>query len=293
MDKVGFVGFGEAAFAIAQGLAAHGVRPLFAFDRNIDDPTMGEVIRDRLRAARVNQVPDLESLLEACDLILSLVPPDVALSVASQAAPRMEGGKTFVDMNSVSPGTKKAMARLFAGTEGTFLEGVILGAIASLGYKSPILVCGEKADDFARAMNEHGLKVTRIVGDIGSASALKMLRSVFAKGVEALLLEMLIAAERSGVIEPLMEDLVQYMDEHSFKDVANTWVTTNAVHAARRTAEMDQVVGALRELSVDPIMARAIKERLQKSAESAARQHFQGRPPGDYHDVIAYLSERE
>lgn len=293
IEAVGFVGFGEAASALAQGLSAQGVQPLSAFDREIAHPRMGEIIKNRLRAAGVLPMPDLASLVDRCDLILSLVPPDTALSVASQAASLMRAGKTYVDMNSVSSGTKKAMARLFAGTEGNFIEAAILTPVAALGAKSPIVVCGEGAEQFAQSMTDCGLQVTWLGREVGRASALKMLRSVFSKGVEALLLEMLVGAYRCGIVEPLMEDLTSYMDSHSFREIANTWVTTNAVHAGRRVSEMDEVIDTLRELSVEPIMALATRERLERSSETAALDHFHGRAPADYHDVIAYLEAKE
>ncbi|MFQ5842608.1 MAG: DUF1932 domain-containing protein, partial [Thermodesulfobacteriota bacterium] len=120
----------------------------------------------------------------------------------------------------------------------------------------------------------------------GKASYLKMLRSVFAKGVEALLLEMLVGAERCDLLEQLMDAIVEHMDGSSFQEIANTWITTNVIHAERRTEEMEYVIQTLSELHVEPIMAEAIRDRLRTSSQFGLKDFFKGQKPDDYREVI-------
>ncbi len=178
------------------------------------------------------------------------------------------------------------MGELIEKRGGSFIEVAILGAIASYGFKSPMLVCGKSADQFVNAFTKKGFNMKVVSTEIGKASSLKMLRSVFAKGVEALLLEMLVGAKRCDLVEPLMAAIVEHMDGSSFQEIANTWITTNVIHAERRTAEMDQVIQTLSELHVRPIMAEAVRDRLRTSSQSGLKDFFKGQKPDDYREVI-------
>jgi 3-hydroxyisobutyrate dehydrogenase-like beta-hydroxyacid dehydrogenase len=198
----------------------------------------------------------------------------------------MKEGKVYVDMNTVSPREKILMGELIEEKRGSFIEVAILGAIASYGFKSPMLVCGKRADQFVNLLGNMGFNVRFVSEEIGEASYLKMLRSVFAKGVEALLLEMLVGAERCDLLEPLMDAIVKHMDGSSFQEIANTWITTNVIHADRRAEEMDHVIETLNELHVRPIMAEAVRDRLRKSSQSGLKDFFQGEKPDDYREVI-------
>ena len=85
------------------------------------------------------------------------------------------------------------------------------------------------------------MQTSRPDGNIGRASTFKLLRSVFSKGVEALLLESLLAARRAGVAEDLWREIVETIDERSFAEVGGNWVRTHGRAHARRHHEMVQV----------------------------------------------------
>jgi 3-hydroxyisobutyrate dehydrogenase-like beta-hydroxyacid dehydrogenase len=229
---------------------------------------------------------DIGSLIVNNDIILSVVTGEVATQVVRESLPFIKEGKVYVDMNTVAPREKMLMGELIEKKGGSFIEVAILGAIASYGFKSPMLVCGKRADQFVNLFAKMGFNMTFVSQEIGEASYLKMLRSVFAKGVEALLLEMLVGARRCDLVEPLMEAIVEHMDGSSFQEIANTWITTNVIHAERRTEEMEHVIETLNELHVRPIMAEAVRDRLRTSSQSGLKDFFQGEKPDDYREVI-------
>ncbi|WP_165842225.1 hypothetical protein [Paenibacillus xerothermodurans] len=51
--SIGFIGFGEAAFHIANGLASKGASAIFAFDVMSADPVVGAIIKERADLATV------------------------------------------------------------------------------------------------------------------------------------------------------------------------------------------------------------------------------------------------
>ncbi len=285
-ERIGIVGYGEAGQAIAQGLCSSRGSSISVFDIKFNEEELRESLRLRAQEHGVIVEDDMGSLIANNDMILSLVTGEVATQVVRDSLPFINEGKVYVDMSTVSPRKKILMGELIEQKGGSFIEVAILGAIASYGFKSPMLVCGKRADHFVNVFAKMGFNVKFVSTEIGKASSLKMLRSVFAKGVEALLLEMLVGAKRCDLVQPLMDAIVEHMDGSSFQEIANTWITTNVVHAERRTAEMEHVIETLNELNVKPIMAKAVRDRLLTSSQSGLKDFFQGKKPDDYREVI-------
>lgn len=285
-DRFGIIGYGEAGQAIAQGLCSNKGTSIGVFDIKFNDEEFSKSLGPKAKGQGVIVEEDMKSLVANNDIILSVVTGEVATQVVKDSLPFIKEGKVFVDMNTVSPREKMLMGELIEEKRGSFIEVAILGAIASYGFQSPMLVCGKRADEFVNLLGNMGFNVKFVSKEIGKASYLKMLRSVFAKGVEALLLEMLIGAERCDLLEQLMDAIVEHMDGSSFQEIANTWITTNVIHAERRTEEMKHVIGTLNELQVRPIMAEAVRDRLRTSSQSGLKDFFKGRKPDDYREVI-------
>jgi 3-hydroxyisobutyrate dehydrogenase-like beta-hydroxyacid dehydrogenase len=290
-SRIGIIGYGEAGQAIAHGLYSNKGISISVFDIKFNDNEFSESLMLRAREQGVTVQEDLKSLVVNNDIILSIVTGGASTHVVRECLPFLEKGKVFVDMNTLSPRNKMLMGEMIEKKGGSFVEVAILGAIASYGFKSPMLVCGERADQFVDLLGNMGFNVTFVAKEIGKASYLKMLRSVFAKGVEALLLEMLVAAKRCDLVEPLMGAIVEHMDHSSFNDIANTWLTTNAIHAERRTEEMEHVIETLNELNMKPIMAEATRDRLRTSVQSGLMNFFKGEKPCDYREVIDALEQ--
>jgi 3-hydroxyisobutyrate dehydrogenase-like beta-hydroxyacid dehydrogenase len=128
-------------------------------------------------------------------------------------------------------------------------------------------------------MNRLGLANVRYFSpSIGEASQVKMLRSIFSKGVECLLLEMLVAGRRAGVAEHLWKDIVEFMTAHPFRSVAENWIRTHPGACERRHHEMLQVLETLKELGVEPTMTRGTAEFLKRSTMSGLPAQFARKP---------------
>ena len=117
-------------------------------------------------------------------------------------------------------------------------------------------------------MNANGFAVQVLGPRPGSASAVKMVRSVLMKGIEALAVESLVTAERQGILEEVLgcfgdADLVD------FRDLIATLTQTHTVHARRRWEEMGLVGRTLRETGVDPLMTEATERSLRRTVDAA------------------------
>lgn len=287
ITKIGLVGYGEVGQALVQGLLTNERVSIDVFDirfNNTDNPP--DPLKIKAKSNGVNLRKDIDSLVIHNELIISAVTCEQALQVAECVSENLASGKFFVDMNTVAPNVKTEISRLTEKKGGTFIEIAILGTIASYGFKSPMLACGAHAQNFAHFLNKLGFNVNFLSDEIGQASQMKMLRSVFAKGVESLLFEMLVAAEKFDMLEPVMDAVVNHMDKSSFLNIAETWITTNVVHAKRRAEEMDHVIQTLEDINVQPIMSTATRDRLRKCTQLNLFEHVKPENLSDYRDVI-------
>ena len=289
MTICGFLGFGEVASRFTQRLHERGARVL-AYDVLLDRPGG----RDVLVSRAIGPAPDflaLPELTAQADIVLSTVTTDVALSAAKACVPLLRAGQVYVDLNATSPSVKREAASVIAPSGADFVEGAILSAIGVAGADAKVLLCGARASELAAVLSKLGLNAHAYGIEIGKASSFKMLRSVFSKGIEALLIECLLAGRRAGIEQALWEEIVATMDAASFDDVGGNWVRTHATAHARRSHEMRQVADVLRELRVDAPMTAATLALFERSTRIALKDAFPA-PPASAAEVIAALDAR-
>ncbi|HUR58827.1 MAG TPA: NAD(P)-binding domain-containing protein [Opitutaceae bacterium] len=285
--RIGFIGFGEVAAVLAEALAFKGVA-LHAFDVLLERPEGAATLRGRDRTARVRFAP-LPEMIAAVDCVLSTVTTTVAVGAARQAAAHLRRGHTYVDLNATSPAIKQEVASLVTATGADFVEGAILGAIGVTGAKTKILLGGQRAEEVADRLTRVGLHTVFYSAEIGRASAFKLLRSVFSKGMEALLIETLVAGRRAGIQDDLWREMVDLFSANSFERVAANWIATHGTAHERRYHEVVQVTAELRALGVEPSMTTGTEELFARSTAMALKAKFAGRTP-DADDVIAALA---
>ncbi|HXZ47714.1 MAG TPA: DUF1932 domain-containing protein [Usitatibacter sp.] len=289
MTVVGFLGFGEVAAHFSAALRDGGAEVL-AFDVLLDRPGGREKLAARAHGAPPAFVP-LPEMFGRAEVVLSTVTTDVALEAARSCAPHLRPGQLFVDLNAASPATKREIAAVVRAAGADFVEGAILSAVGVAGAKAKVLVCGARAAEAARRLGGLGLDFRDYGTEVGKASSFKMLRSVFSKGVEALLVESLLAARRAGVEEDLWREIVATLDAASFEEVGGNWLRTHATAHERRWHEMADVRAALGELGLDAPMTEATVALFERSTRLALREAFPA-PAASASAVIAELDAR-
>jgi len=273
--KVGFLGFGEVASTLSEGLLARGV--------DVSTCLEGRSQRsvELAKSTGVNVFDSLTELVESSDILLSVVIPAEAVSVAKNVGAGFEG--VYVDLNNISPGTvKEAFSHI---PNGKTVDGAIMGGIKN-GLETPIIASGEFAENFAE-LNQYGMNIEVIGPAPGQASGLKMLRSAYTKGVSALLFEAFYAAYQMGVDETLLGYLTQSEGSH-FPASANSRLTSSAYHSQRRAQEMDEVVKFLTEYE-DPLITRATCEFFHTLPDKIGTM---SKKPANYRDIFWKADEK-
>ena len=251
------IGFGEAGRILAGGLASSGRFDVCAYDILVDDAQA----RGALIAAAVERhVTMAESHREAIHgarIIVSAVTAASSTDAASEAASNLMPGQIFADLNSVSPGTKRANAKLIEGAGGHYVDVAVMAPISPYGLKVPILLGGTSAADLAARLSPAGMNFDIVSGDIGTASAIKMCRSVMIKGMEALVVECMLGARHYGVEDRVLASLEETFPQMKWDARADYLVSRVVVHGRRRAAEMREVAATIREAGLEPFMASA------------------------------------
>jgi 3-hydroxyisobutyrate dehydrogenase-like beta-hydroxyacid dehydrogenase len=279
--KIGFVGFGEAAFHIAKGLRQPGIASICAFDINVTGN-----MRQRAREAQTVLVDTNRELAQSCDIMLSAVTANQAANAAEQNAPYLTTSHIYADLNSVSPGLKQSIARVIQASGARFAEIAMMAPVPPYGHKVPMLAGGDGAQDFVAVLAPFGISAEIVSREVGTAAATKMFRSIIVKGLEALLTECVLGASRYNADERVFASLAETFPAINWKELADYMVGRVVVHGERRAREMEEVAATLREIDIEPIMAEAIVRRMDWSVELGLKQIFQGEAPQSYRHVV-------
>jgi 3-hydroxyisobutyrate dehydrogenase-like beta-hydroxyacid dehydrogenase len=176
MTRATLIGLGEVGKVFAEDLAAGGHTDLVAWDIAFADPGSPAA-----RAAAVLPVAAAESAGTAArgaDLVVSAVTAANCHQAAAAAAPGLDPGAWFFDLNSSSPGHKQQAARAVEQAGGRYLEAALMSPIASRRLGSPFLLGGPHAAEFAPAAATWGFSdLTVYSEEVGRAAASKLCRS--------------------------------------------------------------------------------------------------------------------
>jgi 3-hydroxyisobutyrate dehydrogenase-like beta-hydroxyacid dehydrogenase len=254
-----FIGFGEAGQAFASGLRTAGVTTMAAWD--ILFPEAGGA---RLRAAGdeigVRLATSAADAIRGADIVIAAVTAASSLEAAQQAKPYLRAEQLYLDINSVSPGRKQATDKHLGGGA-RYVDVAVMAPVHPARHQTPVLLAGPHAEATLSIMQELGMKPSIAGPGIGQAAAIKMVRSVMIKGMEALTAECFLAATRAGVEPQILASLSKSFPALDWKAIVAYNLERMANHGTRRAAEMEEVADTLRELGIDPHMAGATVQR--------------------------------
>jgi 3-hydroxyisobutyrate dehydrogenase-like beta-hydroxyacid dehydrogenase len=256
LPRIALIGFGEAATAFLTGWALGGSGRVTAYDIKITTPD-ATALQSRASAAGIQVTQTPAEALSPAHLVFSLVTADQALAAAQSAAPHLTPGTLWFDCNSCAPGTKRAAADLITAHGGRYVDVAVMAPVHPRLHRTPLLISGAHTQAAAAALQSLDMSAT-IAGDrIGEASAIKMMRSVMIKGIEALTAECILAARAAGVETAVLASLQASDPNTDWTARAAYNLERMMVHGPRRAAEMREVAATLRELGLPDRMATA------------------------------------
>jgi len=193
---------GDMGHAVGRALKEHGFEVVCALEGR------GEHTQILAGAAGLRDVDTLRNVVEVADLILSILPPAAAVQQAERVAREMNDlGKRpiYVDCNAISPETAKNVAAVIEGANGVFIDAGIIGLAPGKGAGPRFYVSGPDVGAMLD-LDGKGFRVLKSGDNIGEASALKMTYAGLTKGTWTLQTAVLLAAQKLGVIDTLLEE---------------------------------------------------------------------------------------
>jgi 3-hydroxyisobutyrate dehydrogenase-like beta-hydroxyacid dehydrogenase len=261
VQVVGVVSAGAMGSALGARLRAGGARVIVALD--------GRSERTRRLAAEagLEDVGALTSLLREAEAVLSVVPPEAAVGVASAIAEAAAGASPVVaDLNAVSPGTARRIASLLDAAGIEAVDGAISGPPPVAPGTTRIYLSGRRAEAVAALPLEGVERV--VVGDApGLASAVKMCTASVYKGRVALLAQALRTARAHGVVEHVLDDLAD--TGLADRDHTGATLARASAKAWRYVAEMEEIAATQSEAGLTPDLFRALAVVYADLAERA------------------------
>lgn len=284
---IGFIGFGEAAHCFAQHLSTQGFGKTVAFaSGGTNRPPYSAAFRARAEEAGVELLDSLDAVLARADLVFSAVVVATAADVGTAIANGIKPGTLVVDINASTPSAKMSIAGAVQAGGGYYVDANLMGAVSIYGVKVPLYCSGGGVERFSSLFTPLGFSIENAGDRPGAAAAVKMLRSVVTKGIEALLIEAMTAATVAGVRAEALRGICGPMDATQFSAFADMCIKTDVLHAERRAVEIDGVAQGIRELGLDPVMTEATSARLRSSAALGQRDSFAARKDYTADDVL-------
>ena len=257
-SRVGIISIGEMGYHWAKLLHSRGVQVSTCLEGR------SEVTRKRAENAGVRSLPSLKELVMNSDLIVSIVTPAAAVQAAQRVAgvlPEVEGKDVlYLDANAISPMSAHSIAEKFSARPEMFVDGCIIGSSKKLADNAVIYVSGIQAERI-RGLEAFGFAVRVLGREIGQASAFKIIYAGLTKGLQGLLVELLLGAKNLN----MLDQLIDCYDERFpglMKKVGRS-ISALPIHAGRRSEEMEELHQTLRHYGLEAHMPPAVKAVLK------------------------------
>jgi 3-hydroxyisobutyrate dehydrogenase-like beta-hydroxyacid dehydrogenase len=278
ISRIAIIGFGEVGGIFGTDFARQGIE-VSVFDILLASESHRAPMLAKARDCGVKAEDSLRDCLAGADLVISAVTASSALDVAQEAGPILHPQQIFLDINSVSPETKRKASACIEPDSGKrggrFVEAAVMAGVPVKRLKVPMLLGGMHAKSVSDSLRSLGMNATAMSDRIGVASAVKMCRSVLIKGLEALTIECLFAARKYGAEDAVLESLAATYPGMGWKDrLPDYLISRVAEHGQRRAAELREVAQTLQEVAVEPSMALAAAHCQEELAHELAESDF-------------------
>lgn len=256
--RVTFLGYGEAARAFVRGWSVGGMPDVSAYDIKTECPgSLRDGKRADYRADGILGCDELHKAISTCDVVLSMVTADQSLAAAEAAARSGIENRLFLDCNSSAPQTKQASCDAIEAAGGKYMDVAVMTPVHPALHRTSVLASGSHADEAERTMKQLDMNVSVVAGPVGRASAIKLVRSIAVKGMEAIAAEMLVAGRKLGVTDEVLASLDATYPGFRWAERGAYALDRMMVHGERRGAEMEEAARMVAGLNLPATMSEA------------------------------------
>jgi 3-hydroxyisobutyrate dehydrogenase-like beta-hydroxyacid dehydrogenase len=272
---IAFIGFGEAAQAFLAGWRTVPGFAAVVTAYDIKTDSADAAVREGKRAdyvrANVFGASTAPEAVGRANAVFSVVTADQSHEAAVAAIPGLARDAFFFDCDSCAPQTKERTAKAVDAAGGRYVDVAVMAPVHPRLHLTPLLISGPHAEAAAPVLASLGMAAEIHDGPVGSSSAIKMIRSIMMKGLEALVVECVLAGTKAGVIETVLNSLDDTYPGFDWKKRSAYMLERVMTHGIRRAAEMREVALTVDLLGFDPAMSRASVDWQQAIGELGLR----------------------
>jgi 3-hydroxyisobutyrate dehydrogenase-like beta-hydroxyacid dehydrogenase len=286
-QRITFIGFGEAATAFVDGWTD--VPDIRAYDIKTDDEAQRATLLSRYQEHGVAGRLNVKDAATDADMVFCTVTADQAPVAAQAAARYLKPGALWFDMNSCAPSSKRQAAETIEAAGARYVDVAVMAPVYPQQNLAPLLLAGPHATEAEQLLKALPMSPTVVDGPVGSASSIKMIRSIMMKGMEALTAECVLAAVNAGVDEAVLSSLGKSYPgiDWPFQSAYN--LERSLVHGARRAAEMREVAKTVTDLGFPSDMATATVA-WQERLGAVERDKELDLEAADYRTIVADIT---
>ncbi len=281
---VGIISAGDMGATIGATLASGGV------DVATNLTGRSELTRTRAAEAGIRDAGSTAALVKECSLLLSVLPPAEAVSIAEEVADAMArtGARpAFTECNAIAPQTVVRIATLIMDAGAPVIDAGIIGSPPAPGSHTRIYCSGPDTSAL-ESLRECGLDVRRVGPRIGQASGLKMVYAASTKGTTAVWTELLTAAEAMGLTEALLAEFGDAADPARHMKAA----TQMPRRARRWVGEMEEIAATFEHLGLTPRILLGAADMFRLTGETSLADQTSREPDPELREMLRTLAER-
>lgn len=273
--NIGIIGFGEVGQVFASGLLENNPDVnVYVYDILLEKKEKD--IEEKIFNCGAEPVYRIDQLAHKCEIVLSLVSSAASVNVAKEFSKELDDQKIFIDFTTSTPQDKKVSEDVIRGKKGLYVDAAIMGTVATEKSKVPLLLSGSHAAETEKQLTALGFNCQIVELPNGASASIKLLRSIFMKGLEALVLETMITARNYGVEKAVLESISKTIDNNDFTAFSNALITTHMVHKNRRMKEVSDCIKIITDAKLEPSVTEGVltffKNSVNKQVENELAQ---------------------
>ena len=246
LNTIAILSPGDMGHGVGMALSGHGYDVITCLDGR------SRRTRELAKAGGFRDVASIEDMVTEADLIMSILVPAEAVSVATVVADALRRRgvcRPFADCNAVSPATAGQMASIINAAGGDYIDGGIIGGSPARGAVPRIYISGPNAS-LMDELDGKGISVPNLGTEIGRASGIKMCYASMTKGTSALRVAMLTTAQSLGLYDELVEELSH--SQQGPLSAMESGVPGLPSNAGRWIGEMEEIAATFDAAGVTP-----------------------------------------
>lgn len=251
--KIGFIGFGEASYYFISGMLNECQSKIMVYD--VDRSKAEEQWKKLEKKKYVSITESIRELLEKTEIVFVAVPGETDEKVFSSIIDLRIENKLFVDLCTALPDVKSRIENKLFDIQCKYVDVAVMGSVPKLKQKVPMMVSGNGSEEFSRIVDRYAMDVDILGEKAGEASVIKFCRSIYMKGLAALLIETKNVSEAYGVCDKVFRSLEKSMDNDSFSDYSRRLIDGTMRHCKRRTKEMENCLKIIDRVKINGYMA--------------------------------------